>query len=119
MDTFPFHRMAHPYRGGLDVILTAPVYYFCIPNGSSSLSILLPLAKIDVLSDPKYAVVPSLGQFRFPKQLPRSWEDNSQAPILSTSTEGVTCRITSSSLPLETAHIVPATNVDWWQDTRM
>ncbi|KAK3346325.1 hypothetical protein B0T25DRAFT_276599 [Lasiosphaeria hispida] len=86
---------------GPDFVLTAPAYYFCVPD------------------DFKYAVVPSLEHFHFPNQLPRSWEDNNQAPILSASTGAETCCITCSSLPLETAHIIPAKNIDWWQDNLM
>ncbi|KAK3319500.1 hypothetical protein B0T19DRAFT_445308 [Cercophora scortea] len=86
---------------GPDDVLTAPAYYFCVPD------------------DPKYAVVPSFEHFRFPSQLPPSWHDNAQAPILSASPGVEICRLTCSSLPLETAHIIPAKDVDWWQENRM
>ncbi|KAK3690545.1 hypothetical protein B0T22DRAFT_516134 [Podospora appendiculata] len=86
---------------GPDDILTAPAYYFCVPDA------------------PKYAVVPSLEHLGFPSQLPSSWQDNTQAPILSASPCVETSRFTCSSLPLEIAHIIPAMDVDWWQENRM
>lgn len=86
-----------------DDVLPHGRYYFCIEG------------------EEQYPVVPTFDEFLCPASLPPSY---SSAPILPTSADDairrdVTCRITASALPNETAHIIPAAQSDWWQQNCM
>ncbi|KUI72694.1 hypothetical protein VM1G_08105 [Cytospora mali] len=91
---------------GPDELLSGKAYYFYIDG------------------DPDYAVVPSIDHFQFPnlRGLPQSWSGSSTQPpdtANSPKPRDVTCRISNSSLPNETAHVIPSAEEDWWQRNNM
>ena len=97
---------------GADTILTAPQYYFFLEPP--------PAACTD--SEPHPAVL-SFDHFTCPAVLPPSWSTPS-LDIGPSRSERVTdrdetCRITSWSIPLEIAHIVPLAESEWWRRNRM
>ncbi|KAL4888276.1 hypothetical protein BDV59DRAFT_188898 [Aspergillus ambiguus] len=88
---------------GPDDVLPPGRYYFCIED------------------EEQYPVVPTFDHFLCPTNIPSSY---TSAPILSSPADDVirrdiTCRITASALPNETAHIIPASQNDWWQRNSM
>lgn len=69
----------------------------------------------------QYPVVPTFDHFLCPADLPASY---TSASVLSSPADDVirrdlTCRITACALPNETAHIIPASQNDWWQRNSM
>ncbi|KAF4999337.1 hypothetical protein FDECE_11533 [Fusarium decemcellulare] len=89
---------AHP-----DDVLPHGQYYFII-NGED-----------------QYPVVPSFQHFVCPTTLPQPYRE---APIQRSSGDDAirrddTCRISASSFPNETAHIIPASQSEWWRRNDM
>lgn len=96
-------RNGTPLPAGPDDVLPPGRYYFCIEG------------------EDQYPVVPNFDHFICPDILPPPY---TYAPILSSTGDDAvrrdrTCRITASSLPNETAHIIPSAQSDWWQRNRM
>ncbi|KAL6409837.1 hypothetical protein AUP68_06235 [Ilyonectria robusta] len=92
-----------PLSAGPDDVLPPGRYYFCIEG------------------EDQYPVVPNFDHFVCPDTLPPPY---ASAPILSSTGDDAvrrdrTCRITASSRPNETAHIIPSAQSDWWQRNRM
>ncbi|KAJ5715994.1 uncharacterized protein N7483_013175 [Penicillium malachiteum] len=97
------HRDGPRLSADLDDVLPHRQYYFRIED------------------EELYPVVPTFDHFRCPTSLPPSYlsahvEFSSADDVIR---RDVTCRITASALPNETAHIIPAAYSDWWQRNSM
>ncbi|KAH7302926.1 hypothetical protein B0I35DRAFT_447617 [Stachybotrys elegans] len=74
-----------------------------------------------VPGDPQWAVIPSIKNLRCPSTVPGLW---ASCPIEPATTDDVgkrdqTCRITTSLIPNEIAHIIPQAQIEWWQSNSM
>ncbi|KAM3512716.1 hypothetical protein MY11210_003669 [Beauveria gryllotalpidicola] len=99
---------ARPVMIGPDDLLLGRSYYFHIPNRVG-----------DTRPDGPYPIVPSFAHFQFPHQnLPPTWKASSLTlPASQSNTvlaRDVSCRVTSSKLGTEIAHLIPRSEDAWF-----
>lgn len=105
-----------PVMLGPDNLLLGCSYYFHVPKRVG-----------DTTPDGPYPIVPSFAHFQFPHQnLPPAWKPSSlTVPADQTNTphnvlaRDISCRVSSSKLGIEIAHLIPRSEDAWFATNQM